>query len=166
MGPWKEVCSCTSSGSLCLRGTFSVHQSGLCLPSPVPWSLATGLAEVPLIALLQSFSCVLHSEKGRARLVSNLSLSNAHGSWGVPAAVYFILAWLYRDVPAGPWRGALASSRSGNPGTCGTAAAEAEASMGVSSVSGLMRTPMDVGGCSVWLGINGFRHQLSPELTF
>lgn len=106
MGPWKEVCSCTSSGSLCLRGTFPVHQSGLCLPSPVPWSLATGLAEVPLIALLQSFSCVLHSEKGRARLVSNLSLSNAHGSWGVPAAVYFILAWLtgmclqgHREVP-------------------------------------------------------------------
>lgn len=157
--PWKQVCSCTSSGvaagSLYLRGTYSVHQSHLCRPGPIPMVTGhrTGWPAFDSTSPVFILCATLWAEKELGWWTTCPCLMT-RASWGFPAAVYPCLT--YRDVPAGRWRGALASSWSGNSGTCSTAAAEAEASIGVSSVPGLMRTLMDVGSSSVWSEINGF----------
>lgn len=161
MGPWKQACSCTSSGVAagppCLRGTFSVHQNHLFLPGPTPTVTGhrTGWAAFDSTSPVALLCAALWAGKELGWWTACPCLMTM-ASWGVPAAVYPCLT--YKDVPAGPWRGALASSWSGNSGTCSTAAAEAEASLEVCSLSGLMRTLMDLGGCSVWLGINGFKY--------
>lgn len=69
-------------------------------------------------------------------------------SCGVPAADQ-CCCLTYKDVPAGPWRYALWSSWSGNSGTCSTAAAEAEPSMGV----GCSWSHEDCAGCRRLFGL-------------
>lgn len=132
MGPWKQVCSCTSpgvaAGSLCLRGIFSVHQSGLCLPSPVP--MVTGHRAG--WGALDSTSPVI---------VLCCTLRREELGWWTPCPCLmpmaaevsqqqFILSLPHlQGCACSAMERCLGKLLNGNPGTCGTTAAEAVASI-------------------------------------